>query len=442
MMSALFHTDPVYRRWPALVRIMLSRLLILACILLVLPALTGTDSLTFYAFVALAFAVTIPYAVWLRHDAEARHSAPLQSAVDIVVATGLVHFSGGLRSELFMLYPLIILSAGIVVSGYFALRITILGVILYATVVSLELWGVLPYCGQVPSPYIPTNTAIQSLMLRIFLLVFFSAAGHFLAQRCLSQARQLSVFSDLVLRILDHLSVGVFTVGEDGTVGFANRTATDLLQRQSHTIVGKPLSAFFSGPAPSIATPGLVPGRLWLSRADGSTLPVACEVARTTLPRETDDSSELQELCPSPAVYIVAVRDVAAELRVEDAARVMERLQMTFNISSEIAHSVRNPLTAIQCACEGIQRVIADMRAAGRVLSPEDSALIEMLSGITVAESGAADRELGKIMMLASESPSRLLARCEEARERFCPKDAPSAGTTASPPGQEAEHGA
>ena len=64
----------------------------------------------------IAFTITIPYSLWLRSKIRTFQFAPLQFLVDLIMVTGLVYFSGGIHSEFTLLYPLVILSAGIAVN--------------------------------------------------------------------------------------------------------------------------------------------------------------------------------------------------------------------------------------------------------------------------------------------------------------------------------------
>ncbi len=158
------------------------RLLLLAAVLLLRIAIRQGDSISFYAIVGITFALTIPYSLWVRQRVSSARSAPLLYAADIIAVTGLVYFTGGIHSDMALLYPAIVLSAGIVGSP----RQTV-GVLLGCTAAYFLLIGVL-VTGILPPRDSFAYAANLPLVMRIFgmrVAVFTVAAGisTFLADR-------------------------------------------------------------------------------------------------------------------------------------------------------------------------------------------------------------------------------------------------------------------
>ena len=75
--------------WSGLLGLMLARLVILSGILLGLALLLPGDSVAFYAFMALAYTISIPYALWLRSQKS------LASVVPMPVITSFSGSSSG-----------------------------------------------------------------------------------------------------------------------------------------------------------------------------------------------------------------------------------------------------------------------------------------------------------------------------------------------------------
>lgn len=170
--------------WANLVRVLSVRLAFLSLLLgaatLLLPDYGGA----FYVFVGLAFMLTIPYSLWIRDHVRLHELAYLQFLVDVVVVTGLVYFTGGIKSGLVLLYPLVIVGAGIVSPWWRAMQIAVLCVLAYATLAVLTMERVLvPYAGELATPAYSSGLAVVLLHAVTFLL--FGAVGAFVSRRCL-----------------------------------------------------------------------------------------------------------------------------------------------------------------------------------------------------------------------------------------------------------------
>jgi len=100
--------------WLTMAGLLGARLLVISGFLIFLSFVLIQDGIAFFAFIAFAYIITIPYSLWLRNQNRMRRLAPLQFLVDLVFVSGLVYFTGGRGLDfLILLYPLIILSAGI-----------------------------------------------------------------------------------------------------------------------------------------------------------------------------------------------------------------------------------------------------------------------------------------------------------------------------------------
>lgn len=405
---------------------MFGRLILLGVLFLALTLVMPHDVQAFYAFMALAFVINIPYALWLRNDATARRSAPLQFLGDVFVITGLVHYTGGIHSELFLLYPLTIISAGIVVSGYHSVKITLLSIILYATLIALEAEGVLAYRGPPPLPYDDLGSVVQCLSLRIFMFVFFSVASHYLAERCSYQASRLHSYQNLVQTMFDHMSIGLVTVAAgDRTILFANRQFCILTGRTPEQLVGRPLDESFEGDITAVLGGPAAGGRqLLLRTAAGGKLPVGINASAAALPLNIPHPDDpLFHETRDVEALILAVRDLSADLQAAANARRVQELELTFQVGSELAHSVRNPLTAIQCGCDGIRGIIGELRPKLPKELESDAELITQLDAIVQTQIVKVDADLNHFLNLATGNPADLLKTAADAYRKFCPPD-------------------
>ena len=393
--------DPLGRKWPALVQVMLGRLVLLAAILAGVTALAPRHSVGLYAIVSLAFIIAIPYALWLERDETVRRSAPNQFIVDAIIITGLVHFTGGIESDLCLLYPLVILVAGIVVSGRLALRVALFAVVVYATLVVLEMGGILPYSGG-SGGLVPAKKVVQMLMMRIVIFVFFAAGISYIADRCFYQGRQLERLRTLGQAIISNVSVPLLGVHPDGHILLANAPAAQMLGRAPADVRDRPLAELFAGGAPRLQE-GQQTRRIWhMVRADGSTFPMTFEASLTHLPAVVSDS--LADPPGEVGLYVMVLRDVTDLFAAEERVR----LRTAASMLTEMAHSVSNPLAAIKGAGEVLLSAMDATPKGERKITPDDWSLISSMIDVIAEETVSLDKKVKEFMELATSDPDKL----------------------------------
>jgi PAS domain-containing protein len=262
LVSALFRREGAGRTARALFsHILISRFLLMVLFLFAALALFGLDQVSLYAFITLAFVVNIPFTLWLRDESKRQRLGPLQFVTDVIVITGVVHFTGGINSHFTLLYPLAILTAGVVESGRLALKVAVLSILLYSTLIVLETSGVLIYRGPEPFPYAGIDHVYQQLMVRILIFTFFAAASSYLADRCFYQNHQMQRLRLVVEFIFNNVSIALLAVGRDGKVLVANTAAQELFGMSGRDIQQRSFPDFFA----DRQVPDLASGR-WSDR--------------------------------------------------------------------------------------------------------------------------------------------------------------------------------
>ncbi len=426
------------RHWPSLARVMIGRLVLLAIVFALLTIMLPHDAQAFYAFIALAFVVNIPYALWLRRDSTIRSSAPFQFLVDTVVITGLVHFTGGISSELFLLYPLVILSAGIVISGSFSLKMAMMSIFSYSTLVLLELQDVLPHYGP-DAAYENSERVIGNLTMRVVLFVFFSAASQYLASRCTYQAKKLQHYQTWITAVFNNVSMGIITLTPEHEIIFVNRTAANWLEMSPESLMGQPLASVFIGKSPTLRHPQ-EENRMWkMITGSGGTLPAGITVSRARFPVDTasTENSPFQDL-PEREVIILAIRDLTREMQAEESKRQAQQLITAFQVGSELAHSVRNPLTSIQCGCDGIRQIVRGLNSEKPELGERERKLMEQLATIIGQQAESVSSDLERFLLLATQNPETLVKMASDAADQYFPKNAAGRPPRPHPPQESA----
>lgn len=407
-LQSVISNDRYARNVPTLAYVMLGRLAILAFLLVALTALAGADDIAFYTFIALAFVFTIPYSLWLRREERAQEGTQLGFLVDALIVTGIVHYTGGISSPVVLLYPLIILSCGIVGAANLAVKATLFCVVCYATVIVLEMYGVLPYEGPAVGSYADKAAVTQTLAMRLFFFSFFAAASSHLTRRCSYQRDQIQRLRDLVRYVFDNVSVALLAVNRDGSVVMANAAARHLFQLSAQQLPKMEFCHLFAEKAPTLDGPD-ASHRIWsLRRHDGTTFPGTFEASFTQFP-------VLQEIDASHSAgakrYVVALWDMTRILELQSKANESTRLKTAVDMALELAQWIRNPLTAIKIADEYVASVLGDPTAPSISLGAEDLAGVASMCQVIADETQRLESKVNELLRSTAAQDSELLER-------------------------------
>jgi two-component system sensor histidine kinase PilS (NtrC family) len=332
--------------WPELTAILLARLAFLWVLVLISLAMPHDDAV-FYAFMGFAFIITIPYSLWLRSKLRSTQFASLQFLVDLVLVTGLIYFTGGINSELTLLYPLVILSAGMVGTPRQAGQITFLGIAIYLLMTVLLSQGMIV-------EYLPDGNVAESrpiypiLLLRILMFASFGWASIYLAKRCNFISQHRNDAKDLTETLLDNLPTGIFMLNRAGRIIFANPTACEMANEPKESLCKQTFAErCTTGADISQDTYGTT---AHLTRPGSSPLPISYRTADIKLPASAFANED--ESQDEYAVTLLAFNDLSRSLELEHQLKQVERITAATHIAGEMAHEIRTPLTAISASIQ------------------------------------------------------------------------------------------
>ncbi|HXU18449.1 MAG TPA: ATP-binding protein [Terriglobales bacterium] len=363
------------RTWLAwLVRVRILILTLLLGLELVLAEFTPVafPLSLFVNAMLLAYTISVFHIVLQRLWQETQIQAILQVATDLLMVSLLVYVTGGVDSSLNFLYPLVIVVATILLSRRGAVLAAALAFILYAAVLELSYFQVIP-------SYAVTHPGLRSLQGIIFVNLFGYAAIAFLAALLTSKLRQvdsrlkytsgaLESLQALHENIIRSTSNGLITTGLDGRIALVNPSAEKLLEREESELVGQPLAALFQDPLPQPEN-GIAHGEVRF---------VAPNEYRRTFRVIT---SELEGAESGIFGYVYTLDDLTQIRRLEREVRVQDRLAAVGRLSAAIAHEVRNPLTSI-AGCASLLAEMPDLNDEHRRLLQIVTRESERLNGI------------------------------------------------------------
>lgn len=391
--------------WPELTAILLARLGVLWLIVLI-SLLLPTDDVAFYAFMGIAFIITIPYSLWLRNRLRAKEFAPLQFIVDLVLVTGLVYFTGGVRSDFTLLYPLVILSAGIVGTPRQAMGITFLAIAVYSLMATLLRNNVLV-------AYMPETTALNinssgvAIAMRGLAFAFFGGASVYIAKRCDFIHTQEHTLASTTSTLLNSIPVPALLLSEEGDILLANEPACFTLNMNEQQlrirkfadlrhVSAKPIPESF-GHATTLVRPGSGP------------IPISYRTHDFKITESALHESEGRKNAVIK-VTLLAFSDISDALKTRRQLEKVERITNATRIAGEMAHEIQAPLTTLSASIQLLKHYEAKATAADWLPnSPKRRERIELFNHIEDASSRI-DTSIKNFVDFAEFSPQDLLS--------------------------------
>jgi two-component system sensor histidine kinase PilS (NtrC family) len=303
------------------------------------------DILVTSLMLVAAVGLSLP-SYWHTH-LRARHPGPtflyLQAVFDIALITAVVHVTGGPDSDFAGLYVLLIAVTALLMPPASAGLVTILaGLVYFADV----FWGH------------PTAMTV-GIWIQLAVFVLVAAVTVYLASRVTvmgaerealaAEVRQVQLEADDVLR---NIRTGVVTVDADGRLLYANPASEEILGFRARDWLGRSVMPEFARLAPefwaavtSTARRGvrLMRVEAMVHRPD-RTFPVG--VTTTTLDGPVG----------APPRVSAIFTDISDTKRLEELHLRAERLEAVAELSSSLAHEIKNPLASIRSSVEQLAR--------------------------------------------------------------------------------------
>ena len=295
----------------------------------------------------LVAAVAVTLASYWHTHVRGRHPGQtflyLQAVFDVALITAVVHITGGPDSDFAGLYVLVIAVTALLMPPTSAALVTMLsGLVYFADV----LWG--------HTSALSPGTWIQ---LAVFVLV--AAVTAYVASRVTvmgaerealaAEVRQVQLEADDVLR---NIRTGVITVDAAGRLLYANPAAEEILGFRAREWLGRSVMPEFARLAPefwaavtSTARRGVRQMRVeaTVHRPDRA-FPIG--VTTTTLDGPVGEPPRVS------AIFT----DISDSKRLEELHLRAERLEAVAELSSSLAHEIKNPLASIRSSVEQLAR--------------------------------------------------------------------------------------
>jgi two-component system, NtrC family, sensor histidine kinase PilS len=313
-----------------------------------------------------------------------------QAAFDLAVVTAIVHLTGGPSSQFAGLYILVIATAALLLLVSRALLIAALGCALYfgdvlvAQRATLDVWIWLQLG-------VFTTVALLSAYLAARLRE--ARAGHVELAAELQQVRLQAA------DILHNIRSGIITVDPTGRLLYANPTASRLLGMSLEDRVGQPILPTLEPVAPVLARAleRAAQDGSRVTRAEGTitvgarSFPIGLNTTVSDGPvADNGGNGDIAPAEPDAANQVNSAtaifQDISDQKRLDMLHMRAERLEAVAELSSSLAHEIKNPLASIRSAVEQLAR------------SPRANSDEQLLASLIVRESDRLSRLLSEFL--------------------------------------------
>lgn len=294
----------------------------------------------------------------------------LQALFDVALVTTVVHMTGGPDSDLAGLYVLLVAASALLMRPTSAALVTTLAGLAYLadilfghdTRVEPGTWIQLGIFGAVAAvtTYVATRLSVMG------------AEREALA----AEMQQVRLEADDVLR---NLRTGVITVDGDGHLLYANPAAEEILGFRAAEWTNRPL-----GPELARRSPEFWAAVTSTARRGVRLMRVEARVHRSDRTFPVGVTTTTLELRPDGVPRVTAIfADISDSKRLEELHLRAERLEAVAELSSSLAHEIKNPLASIRSSVEQLARSTRsnpDERSLAHLIVRETDRLARLLS--------------------------------------------------------------
>jgi two-component system sensor histidine kinase PilS (NtrC family) len=288
-----------------------------------------------FIIVAL-YILTIIYALLLGKVKKLTAFAYIQLIFDVILEILLIFFTGGIDSWYSFTLIITILASSIVLNKKAGFIIATLSSLLYGMLINLQFYGVLPLVGD----YI---VEAKEYFYKIFIhIIFFYLTAYlsgYLSAR-LEKTEQKLEEKDLDIRdleffnreVIESLPSGLFTTDVSGRAVMFNRAAERITGIRRETVIGRHIDSvlpFFKLPFSE--------GR----KEETITVDGIRKIIGLTI-------SGLKDFAGLTKGFIVVFQDLTKIKQLEQEIQHKEKLAAIGELSSNIAHEIRNPLASLK----------------------------------------------------------------------------------------------
>ncbi|MBI5410270.1 MAG: PAS domain S-box protein [Nitrospirae bacterium] len=298
----------------------------------------------FSLFIIFLYLMSICYALmlrWLKEDGRFIAFAYAQIIIDVVSEVVLIYMTGGIASMFSFMFPLSILSAGIILGRRACYIIATLSSVLYGALIDLQYYNLI----KIPAGVLFIDRDffynIFANFIAFYLVAFLSG---YLSDKLHKATKSLeereTVLSDLKAfsrYIIESMPSGVFTTDLSGRVITFNTSAQEITKLSREEVTGKTPEDLFPFLKNYTETMERMEGDIL---RNGEAFPVGMRL------------SPLKDGAGNPIGMIGVFQDLTELKAMEAEVKRKEKWAFIGELSASIAHELRNPLASLKASIE------------------------------------------------------------------------------------------
>lgn len=267
----------------------------------------------------------------------------LQAVFDVLLITAVVHMTGGAESDLAGLYVLLIAISAVLMPPASAGLVTLFAGLVYFSDV---FWG--HATPVAPSVWVQLGVFVVVAVVTAYVGSRVNVMG---AEReaLAAEVRQVQLEADDVLR---NIRTGVITVDADGRLLYANPASEEILGFKARDWLGRSVMPEFARLAPEF----------WAAMTSTARRGVRLMRVEATVHRPDRTfplglTTTTLDAPPGAKPRVSAIfTDISDSKRLEQLHLRAERLEAVAELSSSLAHEIKNPLASIRSSVEQLSR--------------------------------------------------------------------------------------
>ncbi len=286
--------------------------------------------------IVILYGITIGYAILLGKVRNLVAFAYVQLMADVIFEMLLIYFTGGIDSWFSFILIISILASSIVLNKKAGFITATISSILYGMLLNLQFYGVLPVASD---SFIEANEYFYKIFIHIIFFYLTAFLSGYLSSR-LEKTEQKLEEKNIDIRdleffnqeVIESLPSGLFTTDVAGTILMFNRGAERITGIKRESVIGRRIDSVL----PYFKFPFTEGRKEETIMVDGIQKIIGLTI------------SVLAGLAENTKGFIVVFQDLTKIKHLEVEIQQKEKWATIGELSSNIAHEIRNPLASLK----------------------------------------------------------------------------------------------